>query len=61
MTELDLIGKPRHEAIDLLLKENIRYRLTSVDGKVFIVTRDYVPERLNLTIVNGLITKVDKG
>jgi len=56
-----LIGLPEPEA-RLLCKENeFLLRVSSQDGKHFIVTMDLRFDRINVHIDNGIITKADIG
>lgn len=38
-----------------------RYRITRIDDETFIVTFDYVPDRMNWEIDNGIITNITLG
>lgn len=62
LTKLDLIvGKSVEEATTYIQFIGMRIRLVSVDGKAFIGTRDYRTDRVNLTVVNGVVTAVTAG
>jgi len=54
-----LIGKTYEEAQEIL--RNDKYRVTFKDGKPFIITHDFKPERYNLGINNNIITSVHFG
>lgn len=56
MLENEIIGKTIAE-----LEEKIKYRVVSRDGKVFMVTADYVSERYNLSIKNDKVVSFTKG
>lgn len=47
--------------IDFLVDNNIKWRITRNDDNHCIITCDFVPERWNLEIDNGNITKIDFG
>ncbi|NWK56607.1 hypothetical protein HW115_13375 [Verrucomicrobiaceae bacterium N1E253] len=55
------IGMDLADAKALAVKEKRKYRVVSVDGKQRMVTMDYLPERLNFTVVAGKVTKVTRG
>ena len=38
-----------------------RFRITSIDGKYFIGTRDYDLNRVNVAVVNGVVTEAHYG
>lgn len=55
-----MIGKPWDE-MKIELKEtnpHLKYRIVENDGKHSIITSDYQPNRLNITLANELITKI---
>ena len=54
-----LIGKTWEEAIELL--RNCNYRVVSRDGKPFVVTHDFKPERYNIFIIDNKVSKVTFG
>jgi hypothetical protein len=56
-----LIGMSRASARDLLTKNNIRFRIISDNGKSCGITADWVPTRINLTIVDDVIKSVSYG
>lgn len=58
---LDCIGMEEKQAIDLLVKNGWHWRVTSRDGKPFIRTADYRPDRVNLEIKSGKITSIKVG
>lgn len=37
------------------------WRVTEVDGKPCLVTRDYVGTRFNLSVQNGIVVAMDRG
>lgn len=56
-----LVGMKRQDAIEECFCNNIPVRISSVDGKAQILTRDYKPERLNLEIECGIVVAVHYG
>lgn len=52
--KLDVV-KPALEAAE------IRFRVIEQDGEPMIMTKDFLPERLNFKINDGVITEVSKG
>ena len=56
-----LVGLAEAEALSLLDSENIKHRITSRDGSRHIVTRDYIPSRVNLDITTGRIASYSLG
>lgn len=53
------VGLTINEAEKILGEFNItRIRSVIIDGKPMIVTRDYDPNRANVELTNGIITKV---
>lgn len=56
-----LIGKTLTEAKDYLNLYDIRYRITSVDDKQYMLTADFVPTRVNLSVENNIVTSIYNG
>lgn len=59
ITEQDLqpvIGLPVNEAVMWLTRHHVPHRTVNVDGHPRIVTRDWNPNRVNLTIEKGIVT-----
>lgn len=64
MTEFDadtLIGLSKDAAMGKLTALRKTYRVVKEDGEAFIITCDYRPDRVNLTIVSGKVSQVDFG
>lgn len=57
----DLIGMTVEAAVDWLKTHNYKHRIVRQDERRFMVTMDYRPDRRNLTIENGIVTKVKRG
>lgn len=55
------VGLTEQSALDLARDSEIKARITSRDGKPLIVTRDVVPERLNLSIEKGRVVNCTLG
>lgn len=51
------VGLTLEEAQVLAGSEGRRHRLVSLDGVSFPVTKDYWPERVNFTVVSGVVTE----
>lgn len=56
-----LIGKTLTEAKEYLDLYNVRYRISSVDNKQFVLTADYAPSRVNLSVENGVVSDIYNG
>ncbi|MEM7326528.1 MAG: hypothetical protein AAF531_25810 [Actinomycetota bacterium] len=56
-----VIGMTEAAAIDLIRSTGRAVRVESRDGEPFMLTQDFDPERLNLTVVNNTVTGVRTG
>lgn len=56
-----LLGMELIEATKKLDKEYVLWRVSNRDGKPCILTRDVKPDRLNFTIRDNMIVRVDRG
>jgi hypothetical protein len=56
-----LIGLQKPKVETLLKRLGRSYRVVCEDGEYYIVTRDYCPDRVNLTVTGGLITEAHFG
>lgn len=56
-----VIGKTFEEAIKIADTHKVRHRIAKLDGKPRILTRDYRLDRINLTIVDGIIVDAKIG
>jgi hypothetical protein len=64
MTEFDantLIGLSKDAAMGKLTALRKRYRIVKEDGQPFMITSEFHPDRVNLTIANGKVSQVDFG
>lgn len=56
-----VIGMEEDEAIKELEHHSYQCRVMSVNGESFFGTCDYLPTRVNLTIVDGVVTSIWMG
>lgn len=56
-----LIGLFEQEAAYLIKKHGFTYRITKINGKALIATRDYKRDRVNLEFEQGKIVKASIG
>ena len=56
-----LVGLTEQGANDMAVKNGWTVRVAVRDGRSFMLTTDYVPNRVNLTIGNGIVTSVVVG
>lgn len=56
-----LVGMPRYDAEGTIVGNGFSLRVTRLDGASLIGTRDYNPRRVNVWIVDGLITRAYQG
>jgi hypothetical protein len=56
-----VVGKSLADADYLCKSRGYRTRIVCEDGQYYVVTRDYVPTRINLTLTNGVITNASLG
>ena len=56
-----LIGQPLEKVQAACDAAKVRHRVIEVDGESRMVTRDYLPNRLNFKVKAGLVTEVSKG
>ena len=56
-----LIGMKEKDAKAAITAKGYTYRIVERDGEHFIVTMDYSPTRINLSITKGIITDVSVG
>ena len=57
----DLLNKNFEEVSQLLDQAELIYRIVCKDHKRYMVTQDFKPERLNLTINDNVVTKITFG
>lgn len=55
------IGHPLDDVKKLAKALGVTVRLDCVDGKNFILTTDYRPERINLIVVDGVVKETSNG
>jgi|GEM_PF-1301779 len=56
-----LIGLSEDEAMKVASSEGWEFRVAARDGEQYMLTKDYVMNRVNVTIVEGTITEVSVG
>lgn len=54
-------GEPYEDVEYVLSVVQQTRRVVSKDGKPYVVTRDFRPDRINISIDNGIITKATCG
>jgi len=57
----DFVGLKVEDGKALAEKHRIPARVVKIDGESLFVTQDYVEERVNFTVVKGVITEVERG
>lgn len=60
-TEQAYLGLSKATALSKAKEAKLKARIVKEDGKLFMVTKDYRPDRLNFTIESGKVTRVTKG
>ncbi len=53
-----LIGMTTEDASAALKKDNMKIRIMRRDGEGGVGTCDYIPERVNVAIVDGKVTEI---
>lgn len=56
-----LIGMKEKAATDAITAKGYTYRIVERDGEHFVVTMDYSPTRINLSITAGIVSDVSVG
>jgi len=51
-----VLGKTEEEGVEYLKENNINYRIVRKDDTNFIVTCDFIPDRVNVELDNDVIT-----
>jgi hypothetical protein len=51
----------KNAAISCVQSLKATHRIAQEDGELFALTRDYRPDRVDLSITNGVVTKVSVG
>ena len=59
--EEQLVGKSRNEVEKYLKDNDIRYRYVNIDMMPMVVTCDFRPERVNLSVNEGKVTNISYG
>ena len=55
---LNIVGKTEVDAENTLKREGKKMRVTERDGKPFMVTMDYWPDRINVAIERGKVSQI---
>ncbi|MBK1882325.1 hypothetical protein JIN85_07860 [Luteolibacter pohnpeiensis] len=55
------VGLRLEEAEKIADQAGLRHRVISIDGEEKMVTQDFIPDRLNFTVENGIVTAVKNG
>jgi hypothetical protein len=58
---LDVIGMSENMASISARSHGFQFRTTKIDGRYMIVTRDYVPTRINVEILNEKVVNARVG
>jgi hypothetical protein len=61
--ELDerYVGLEKQEAIEAAQDEGVPWRIEREDDEEFVLTMDYVPDRVNFSVDDGVVTAVRAG
>lgn len=57
----DIIGMNIQEAIDFLSIRKINFRISATDNQPMMLTCDFVPGRVNLVVVDGIVVSYSIG
>lgn len=57
----NILGKTFEEARTILEQSGFSWRLTKLDGSSRIITDDYRADRVNITLVNGIVSETRNG
>ncbi len=60
-TQSKVVGISTDKARAIIARAELPSRIVSMDGINYIVTRDFIPWRVNLTVVKNIVTKVTGG
>lgn len=55
------IGLAYKEAIKLAVKNGVKHRLACKDGESYMLTQELKPDRINFTIVDGVVISAEIG
>lgn len=59
--EQTLLGRNKDYVNLYCQTQNLLYRIVKEDRKIYVVTHDFKPERLNFTFTNNLLTNITYG
>lgn len=57
----NVVGKTETDAINILKSQNMKFRISSRDGELYVLTMELNPFRANLDIENGIVIKQTWG
>lgn len=58
---LNLVGMDLEQAREKLIAKGFRERITSMDGKAYIITHNFDLNRVNLKVVKGVVMEASLG
>jgi hypothetical protein len=56
-----LLGLPEEEATKVAMANGWLVRVAARDGEFFMLTKDYVENRVNLSVKNGIVIAITVG
>jgi hypothetical protein len=56
-----IIGLREDEAMKVAASNGWEFRVSARDGEQYMLTTDYIPNRVNVVIVDGEVTEVSVG
>jgi len=56
-----ILGLTYSEAREELNRRGVSFRIYNVDGASKILTRDFVPDRLNIRLINNIVVEYNMG
>lgn len=60
-TNISVIGLNEKQAVQFLIKKNITYRIIRRDNQDYMVTQDYLIDRINLEILDDRVINQNTG
>lgn len=59
--ETTIIGDTLDNVKQVLTNKNKKYRISCMDGNHYMLTRDYVSDRINLSVEKGIVVGINFG
>ena len=56
-----LVGKTLNEVKAYAVENNLKARVSNIDGSPMVLTCDYDPSRMNLCVENNIVTEIIVG